>query len=336
MFFFFFSESTEGLSKRVFDAYGLRCEFRGVLQPGGLPLYMVREREIVEAKIGDVRFALVGIRNNDEFGAEALKNQAQKYELVLGCPIAFVFEKVTDAQKKSLINRGVPFLAVPALVFLPFLGIALQQQIRMNQKIKAKPREFLSPQAQQLFLHMLYRVKDSYVTKARVAKELGINPMSVTRSSRELESLGLIKMHEEGRSVQMTCAMTGYALVKKALSNLINPVQKNIVVERNHLPVNSLLAGESALSKLSLLGGPTRDVYACAPRFVLPKSEDFTNDAKWLDSVDLVNVQIWKYDPAKFAVNGTVDPVSLYLSLRDSYDERIQSSLDEMMGNVRW
>lgn len=335
MFFSFF-ESTEDLSKRVFDEYGLRCEFRRALKPGGLPLYMVRRREIVEAQIGNVLFALVGIRDNEEFGAEALKNQADKYELVLGCPVAFVFEKVTDAQKKAMISQGVSFLAFPAMVFLPFLGIALQQQIRVVQKIKASPREFVSPQAQQLFLFMLYRVKDSYITKVRVAEELGLNPMSVTRGSRELEALGLIKMQEAGRSVQMTCAMNGYALVEKALPNLINPVQKNIVVVRNCLPDTSLLAGESALSKLSLLGVPSRDTFACAPRFVLSKTEDFSKDAKWLNSVDLVNAQIWKYDPAKLALNGIVDPVSLYLSLRDSYDERIQSSLDEMMGNVKW
>ena len=42
-------------------------------------------------------------------------------------------------------------------------------------------------------------------------------------------------------------------------------------------------------------------------------------------------VQIWRYEPRLFVSDGTVDPFSLYQSLKDERDERIEMSLDELM-----
>ncbi len=48
------------------------------------------------------------------------------------------------------------------------------------------------------------------------------------------------------------------------------------------------------------------------------------------------NVQICKYNPALFATDGHVDPLSLYMSLINSGDERVVSCLEEMMESVKW
>ena len=51
---------------------------------------------------------------------------------------------------------------------------------------------------------------------------------------------------------------------------------------------------------------------------------------------DAIELEIWRYDPAMFATDGIVDPFSLYLSLKDSKDERIQIALEEMMEKLAW
>jgi len=38
-------------------------------------------------------------------------------------------------------------------------------------------------------------------------------------------------------------------------------------------------------------------------------------------------MESWKYDPWVLAENGTADPCSLYLSLRNSGDERVQKEI---------
>ena len=44
----------------------------------------------------------------------------------------------------------------------------------------------------------------------------------------------------------------------------------------------------------------------------------------------------WKYDPKKFARNGMVDPVSLYMTFVDNMDERIEGALEELLEEYKW
>ena len=49
-----------------------------------------------------------------------------------------------------------------------------------------------------------------------------------------------------------------------------------------------------------------------------------------------VEVEVWNQDPGILGSNGSVDPLSLYLSLRKTDDERIQIALDELMRKIQW
>jgi hypothetical protein len=48
-------------------------------------------------------------------------------------------------------------------------------------------------------------------------------------------------------------------------------------------------------------------------------------------------LELWRYNPQMLSTEETVDPFSLYLSLKDTEDERIESALAEMMEKeVQW
>jgi hypothetical protein len=50
-----------------------------------------------------------------------------------------------------------------------------------------------------------------------------------------------------------------------------------------------------------------------------------------------VLVEQWRYAPALLSANReSVDPLSLYLSLRESPDERVQGALNEMQEALQW
>ena len=59
-------------------------------------------------------------------------------------------------------------------------------------------------------------------------------------------------------------------------------------------------------------------------------------DEKWVTDFELLRVELWKYDPALFARDGIVDPVSMAVSLRDCADERVQGELEEYMRGYQW
>lgn len=47
-------------------------------------------------------------------------------------------------------------------------------------------------------------------------------------------------------------------------------------------------------------------------------------------------LECWTYDPARLAKGGPVDRLSLYLSLQDSHDERVQKELKAMLEGMKW
>ncbi|GEM_PF-3944963 len=44
-----------------------------------------------------------------------------------------------------------------------------------------------------------------------------------------------------------------------------------------------------------------------------------------------MEIEIWKYDPELFAREGVVDPLSLYMSLKDTKDERVEMALEQQV-----
>lgn len=51
---------------------------------------------------------------------------------------------------------------------------------------------------------------------------------------------------------------------------------------------------------------------------------------------EALEIEVWSYSPSLFAIGDLVDPLSLYLSLRHSDDERVAGSLEELLEKVRW
>ena len=45
---------------------------------------------------------------------------------------------------------------------------------------------------------------------------------------------------------------------------------------------------------------------------------------------------LWRYDPTLLSEEDVADRLSLYLSLKDNPDERIEGALRELMEGIRW
>lgn len=49
-----------------------------------------------------------------------------------------------------------------------------------------------------------------------------------------------------------------------------------------------------------------------------------------------MELEIWSYDPMLFALDGHVDVLSLYISLREAPDARVEQAVEEVMGRYSW
>jgi hypothetical protein len=90
-----------------------------------------------------------------------------------------------------------------------------------------------------------------------------------------------------------------------------------------------ILAGESALADFSDLNAPAALTIATTPAvYRQVRAEgvpygDFGGPG--------VYIQVWKEDPRIFSLEGKINPIELYLSMREHADERIQIALQKML-----
>ena len=166
--------------------------------------------------------------------------------------------------------------------------------------------------------------------KSEVACRLNITKTSVTRATAQLEQMGLIIQNKSGTEISIMRNSSHKEYFEKAKEYLINPVQKVITVAREEISACGLKAGESALSCITDLNPPGIEelaVYKGAEivdqlEIVDPRYEDHSKCAK---------LQLWKYDPAYFAKDGNVDPISLVCTFKGNEDERIEMCMEELL-----
>lgn len=193
----------------------------------------------------------------------------------------------------------------------------------------------MMPATQCLFLYLLYNNQNAYVLKKQAAEALGLTKSSITRASEQLKAMKLITEEQVGKEIRMKTVASGFALFQVARPYLVTPVQRIVYTERASVCGEMCLAGESALSKVSMLGEPKYNTLA------IYKGDDLVRDfveldIKWQEDTDAVQIELWKYKPELFAKDGIVDPVSLALSLSDNADERVQGELKDFLEGYTW
>jgi hypothetical protein len=51
---------------------------------------------------------------------------------------------------------------------------------------------------------------------------------------------------------------------------------------------------------------------------------------------DCIQIEIWQYQPELLSKNGIADPLSVYLSLYNTDDERVEIALDSVLESFSW
>jgi predicted transcriptional regulator len=297
-------------------------EYKGKLQ---LPIFMTM-RHISLVELAGVKFALVNIAKESELSIAAMKKQQRKYEEALQCPVAYEVTINSLAMRNTLVKNGVSFIDMPGNVFLPFMGIVLQD-IYTKYRIRT---DKMMPATQMVFLELMYMEDDQSASKSEIAGKLNLTKTSITRATAQLEEMGLIQQSKSGTEISIRRNMPRKEYYEKAKEFLINPIQKVITVMREELNWNMWCAGETALSQETQLNPPMIEEMA------IYKGDEAVNqfemlDARLVDREHVVRIQLWKYNPSYFANSGRVDRISLACSFIGNEDERIEMSIEELL-----
>ena len=188
----------------------------------------------------------------------------------------------------------------------------------------------LSPWAQVILLFQILNNRGRHdLTYSRLTETLHVNRVYLTRAAKELERRQLAKIEYSGTSGIIVFAHDGRALWQWSQEVLTSPVRKTIRTVSP--PRHALRSGISALAERSMLVPDHSVTYAVisADLNKIEKSERREYEGDYVEG--------WKYDPRLLAGNdGLVDPLSLYLTLRENVDPRIEEARESMLEKVLW
>jgi hypothetical protein len=159
-----------------------------------------------------------------------------------------------------------------------------------------------------------------------MVRKLGYSVMKMTRAFNELESVGEITKIGGERCLVFTGGKK--ALWEKVVPQMSSPVKKRTYIKTMGGIRHSPSAGLTALSYHSALAVLANPVHAYSDRSVKDLYGSCSTDR---NEPNAIEIEIWNFSSALFAMDGVVDRISLFLSLQESRDERVEAVLEEMM-----
>ncbi len=309
------------------------CLAAGDIAP--LPYFIQDAYDLLTVKLQGHPFTFACIKSDQAPAAQHVDVHTKRLAELLQAPVIVALPEVAPGERKRMIQRGIAFVVPGKQLFAPRLGVIL------SERYAAEPRkevELASPATQALLIWFLnhHPITDTWHPFEEAAA-LGYAGMTATRAVRELLQLGLFELQERGRAKHLKLAGSRRELWEKAKPCLRSPVQKTLwTYDRRILDVTDVRwAGESALARLTMLNEPRQPVIALPSESARQAKQTgvFFEPRKLADAIA---VQVWRYLPNMLAQEKTVDPLSLWLSLRNEQDDRILIALDEIEEKFPW
>jgi len=303
-----------------------------------LPVYMNQAYNAYRASVfGKNYLLLLNSGGTRPTPTEALK-VVEKARDALGRDVALVFESMPSFDRKRFVERGIPFIVPGRHAFLPMALIDFREKAGSRIPNHTVKTETLSAPSQALLLFFLQRPDASGWSLNQWAEALRYSTSTLTRVRRELDGAGFCHARGTGRTVILAFPGDRRGLWETAQPFLISPVRgRSSVVVKSPGDVRLLEAGLTALSQSTMLSEGQEETYAMSSSAYGAAVEE-----GWLEQVptagdNCVIVERWRYAPAPLSPDGVrVDKLSLYLSLRDNADERVQDALQRLVEQMTW
>jgi len=304
-----------------------------------LPLYLLEGFIWYTGEIAQKDCAFAKPLNEKTISIATTALQIGKAESILKKPVILVFQTLEAYQRKRLIEKRAGFVLPGKQLYIPEFLIDLRD-INFLEQVKNTQ---LTPIAQVIVLHHLLHKKSKIegLTYQQIAAILFTNPMAITRAVRNLNTLGLIEIHGEKEK---------YFYFKNTIKELwniamqqnffVNPVLKTVFVDEKPKDLHLLKTNASALPIYTDLN-PGRQQYFAIEKtafYDLHKNNILVNMNEFEGDYAL---EVWKYNPTTLVgeIPGNlevVDPISLYLNLKDSSDERVEMALEQIIEKYIW
>ena len=303
------------------------------LSPGSLPFHLAKRFSYHQVELFGNEWVLAVEADDRETGTpKEYRKLGSLLASAFSHPLVFVLPSMNARTRNRLVQMDVPFVVPGSQVFLPMTYINLKE----TYPGKTTAEGLLSPAAQVLVLHQI--LHDSFRARSsrQIAELLGYSNMSISNARGDLEVRELCECFREGKAVHMVFP-PARGLWERSRPYLASPVQKRFWFRWGGERLDGLLlSGYSALSRQTSLADDDRPCYAATRSNIRSLIEQGSLQRVELEEDADAQLEQWRYDPQVLASETVVDPLSLYLSLQDDPDERVQGELDELMKVMSW
>lgn len=318
--------------------FGVRPEIKRWVKSKQLPFYLLDEYTFDTVTLFG-REILVLLAHEPFENSAKIRKHLDILKKTVDHPILYATGALKSFERKRLIESGVEFVVPGNQLFAPQLGLDLREFYRSRPLEK----NAMSPASQALLIAAIIRGWDEgYLFRGVELADLDqYSKMTTSRAMKEFQSFGLIEPAISEKSARWRFVASPKIIWEKALPMMQSPVKR--VVFSDWPPLIQRTAGLSALSNASLLDEPPIPVIAFTKDgWDLEVRRSGRKEIGQFDNA-LFEIEIWSYSPDHIrgetcvpVSSESVDPLSLFLSLRDVADERVQISLDEMMEKIEW
>lgn len=259
------------------------------------------------------------LKNNSDISYTPLQQRkmAERIDRILHLPAVFYFDTVPTFERDRLAAQGVYFIVSNKFAYLP----TLYANRRLSKYVESPE---LLPSAQYILLVHLQKNNLNGKTLKDLEEITPYKYTTISKAIKQLKSKGLVDTDKMARGETILKFESDLKrLWDKAQQYLTNPVKKIV-----YLPMQlnkGEIGGVSALSHYSMLAAeniPTRVFTKFDSKFV------FTFE-------DVQRIEIWKYPPI-IREEGYVDQLSLFLTLKNDKDPRIEKELEKMINQMLW
>ncbi len=259
-----------------------------------------------------------------------LRKHQQRMTVVTGLPCVLYLRDMNYYARDTLLKEGIPFVWEGHQVYLPFLGILLDDHKRQTIRTQAR----ISFLTQKLLLTALYRSWHG-ITVTKAAQALDVSKMSITRCFDELEAFGVPYLTVRSRARSLTADPDRKTMWEALQGILRAPVITSYALRERPDQVFPL-SGLSALAHYSMLEDGTCPVLAITKKD-LP-AIDLSRDriAPAGEAPRCLIQELGYHIP--FEDGAAVDPLSVALSIseEDKTDPRVSMAIDEMLEEHVW
>jgi hypothetical protein len=316
------------------DTLGFRVESVPFVDSSRMPYFLQEAFEFRQLRLNG-ESVFLAIERGTKAPIGTLRTQLAKAKAILDGPVVYVVNSLASYERKRLIEQKVPFIVPGNQMYLPDLGIDLREYFRRKTIVT---EDTLSPATQAVLVAMLWRRPWQRICEPTVlAMQLGYSQMTLSRAMRELEAASVVTQDGQGRQRRLLLPATPLETWQLSQRYMRSPVRRRFWTVADHrVPPGVRKAGLTALAELSSLAEPTTSCYAIdgAQRRGLALGGDHLELPE--ASPGSIEWQVWSYSPAMLPDCDTVDPISLFLSLKDESDERVQMALGELKEHLPW